>query len=125
MSNVQEALKAALAAIDLYDYTGTQAESELYAKAESLCKAALAEINKCEPVAYHDVLNALVGMCDQYLTMHDGHLDHMFMSAGENALEVLEKLELITGEFGKIIPEALDENWIKNKFELKHLNTKG
>lgn len=51
MSNVQEALKAALAAIDLYDYTGTQAESELYAKAESLCKAALAEIEKCEPVA--------------------------------------------------------------------------
>jgi hypothetical protein len=47
---VQEALKAALEAIDLYDYTGTQAESELYAKAESLCKSALSDIGKCEPV---------------------------------------------------------------------------
>lgn len=51
MSNIEQALKAALAAIDLYDYTGTQSESELYAKAERLCKSALSEIGECEPVA--------------------------------------------------------------------------
>ena len=54
MSNVtvQEALKAALVAIDLYDYTMTVEESEKFAKAERLCKAALVEIDKCEPVAH-------------------------------------------------------------------------
>ena len=53
MSNIEQALKAALAAIDLYDYTMTVEESEKFAKAERLCKSALAEIEKCEPVGWY------------------------------------------------------------------------
>lgn len=52
MSNIEQELKAALAAIDLYDYTMTVEESEKFAKAERLCKSALAEIGKCEPVGW-------------------------------------------------------------------------
>lgn len=52
MSNIEQALKAALAAIDLYDYTMTVEESEKFAKAERLCKSALAELEKNEPVGW-------------------------------------------------------------------------
>ena len=36
-----EALKMAIEAMDLYDYTGTQEESDLYTKAQKACKEAL------------------------------------------------------------------------------------
>ena len=43
------------------------------------------------------LLAALAGMCVQYLERH-GVLDHMFMSAGENAMSVLADYGLIDAE---------------------------
>lgn len=52
MSNVKVALQTALRALDLYEYTGTAEESKLINEAEKLCFKALAEIERCEPVAW-------------------------------------------------------------------------
>jgi hypothetical protein len=37
-----------------------------------------------------DALTALAEMCEQYMSREDGELDHMSMSAGEHAVEVLK-----------------------------------
>jgi hypothetical protein len=42
------------------------------------------------------LIEALVGMCQQYLEVDGGELDHMFMSAGETAIEVLSQYGLVT-----------------------------
>ena len=41
------------------------------------------------------ILRALVGMCEQYIS-HNGELDHMAMTAGENAVAVLTDYGLVT-----------------------------
>ena len=44
----------------------------------------------------HQLLVALAWMCEQYLTDRpEGTLDHMCMSAGEGALELLYKYDLV------------------------------
>lgn len=41
------------------------------------------------------LLIALAGMCDQYLSDKDGALDHLFMSAGEDAIALLIQYGLV------------------------------
>lgn len=43
------------------------------------------------------LLRCLAWMCDQYLTPHEGiGLDHLYMSAGEHAVDALAEYGLIT-----------------------------
>jgi len=44
--------------------------------------------------AERKILRALAGMCNQYL-LHKGGLDHLCMSAGERAVEVLAEYGLV------------------------------
>jgi len=44
------------------------------------------------------LLKALAMMAAQYLENESGHLDHMFMSAGEEAVEVLSELGLVVDD---------------------------
>ena len=49
------------------------------------------------------LLGALARMCEQYLT-YEGALDHLFMGAGEEAVEVL-------AEYGLVKPEGRGGTW--------------
>jgi hypothetical protein len=42
------------------------------------------------------LLSALISMCEQYIQNEDGTLFHMFMSAGEEATELLEDMGYLT-----------------------------
>ena len=42
------------------------------------------------------LLSALISMCEQYLQQENGTLFHMFMSAGEQATELLEDMGYLT-----------------------------
>jgi hypothetical protein len=42
------------------------------------------------------LLSALISMCEQYLQQENGTLFHMFMSAGEEATELLEDMGYLT-----------------------------
>lgn len=69
---------------------------------------------------YHELVNALVGMACQYLEDNiDGNLSDNFVSAGEETIDILENLGLVKDN--KIIPEAFDYNFLKDKYSI---NTK-
>jgi hypothetical protein len=41
------------------------------------------------------LLKSLAVMCEQYLTSKDGDLDHLYMSAGEHAVDLLIQYGLV------------------------------
>jgi len=71
-------------------------------------RARVAELESGElTVPYVEVVDALVGMAWQYLEDIHGKIDHGFMSAGENAECVLNRLGLI--QDNEIIEKAKNE----------------
>jgi hypothetical protein len=62
-----------------------------------------------ERVSKEELLQALIYMAGQYLTskQDENELEHLFMSAGEYACEVLEKV-------GAIQPTASGGTWLIN-----------
>jgi hypothetical protein len=50
------------------------------------------------------LLVALAWMCEQYLSNGQGHLDHMYMSAGEDAVGLL-------AQYGLVEPGARGGTW--------------
>lgn len=57
------------------------------------------------------LLRALAMMCNQYLQSSDGSLDHLFMSAGEEAVERLV-------EYGLVQPSPSGGRWTEEGLAL-------
>ncbi|MBX5039731.1 hypothetical protein HJB51_06370 [Rhizobium lentis] len=51
-----------------------------------------------------EILGALAWMCEQYISDHNGYLNHKAMHAGELAIEVL-------AAYGLVEPTPLGDRW--------------
>jgi hypothetical protein len=77
---------------------------DCYAEYETICekgelKASVLNLLKERDTAQEEnkkLLSALISMCDQYIQEKDGRLFHYFMSAGEEATELLEDMGYLT-----------------------------
>jgi hypothetical protein len=72
-------------------------------------------------VPYYAVVCALVWMCQQYLERDDGRIDHRFMSAGEAACTVLERLGLLVDD--RLIDNSDDEFWLQSRLRQRERQT--
>jgi hypothetical protein len=92
-----------------------QLQAIIQCKISDVLRQQLAEqTSETLPVPYWAVVYALTAMTKQYLQRDDGTIFHQFMSAGEAATEVLERLGILTDEFGTITDEAWEESWVEN-----------
>jgi hypothetical protein len=64
-------------------------------------------------VPYYAVVCALVWMCQKYLERDDGRINHQFMSAGEAACTILERLGLLVDD--RLIDNSDDEFWLQSR----------
>ena len=63
---------------------------------------------------YWELVDALVGMACQHLQGMDEELDDGAVSAGEDAIDVLTRLELVVDN--KIVPDAFRSDCLRERF---------
>lgn len=70
-----------------------------------------------EKPKYYELVDALVGMACQYMEDEHGMLNDDCVSAGEDALDILNRLGVVDGR--RLVKEAFDIRWIKARFSDK------